>query len=75
LWSEDGQTLYFKSHAADGAGSIWAIPSTGGTPRHVLDLGDARRGSDRYGFRISGGRLYYTLLDRQSDVWLMELDR
>jgi serine/threonine-protein kinase len=74
LWSEDGQTLYFKSHAADGAGSIWSIPSAGGTPRHVLDLGDSRRGSDRYGFRISGGRLYYTLLDRQSDVWLMELE-
>jgi serine/threonine-protein kinase len=73
LWSADGRTIYFKSHSADGAGSIWAIPSTGGIPRHLLDLGEARQRSDRYGFQIMNGRLFYTLIDRQSDIWLMEL--
>jgi len=75
LWSADGQTIYFKSHAADGAGSIWAIPSAGGTPRLVLNIGDAHRRSDRYGFQIVAGRVYYTLVDRQGDVWMMELER
>ncbi|MEZ4378687.1 MAG: protein kinase [Gemmatimonadales bacterium] len=75
LWSDDGRTIYFKSHSADGAGSIWSIPTAGGTPRFVQGLGDARRRSDRYGFRVSGGRLYYTLVDRQGDVWMMELER
>ncbi|MCA9764767.1 MAG: PD40 domain-containing protein, partial [Gemmatimonadetes bacterium] len=75
LWSDDGRTIYFKSHSAEGAGSIWSIPTAGGTPRFVQGLGDARRRSDRYGFRVSGGRLYYTLVDRQGDVWMMELER
>ena len=29
--------------------------------------------SDRYGFRIHGGKFYFTLGDRQSDVWMTEI--
>jgi Tol biopolymer transport system component len=75
LWSDDGRTLYFKSHTASGAASIWAVPASGGTARHLLDLGDDRFRSDRYGFRIAKGQLYYTLYDRQSNIWVMELER
>ena len=73
FWSDDGRTVYFKSHTATGAASIWSVPVEGGTPQHLLDLGDERLRSDRYGFRIAQGRLYFTLYDRQSNVWVMEV--
>lgn len=75
FWSDDGRAIYFKSHTASGASAIWSVPAGGGTPQHVLDLGDERLRSDRYGFRIAQGRLYFTLNDRQSNVWVMEMTR
>jgi Tol biopolymer transport system component len=75
LWPEDGRTIYFKSHTASGAASIWSVPVAGGTPQRLLDLRDDRVGSDRYGFRFANGLIYYTLTDRQSNVWVMELVR
>ena len=75
FWSDEGRTVYFKSHAASGAASIWSIPVGGGTPQHVLDLGDERLRSDRYGFRIAQGKLYFTLYDRQSNIWVMDMTR
>ncbi len=73
-WSADGKTIYFKSHSASGAGSIWSVPATGGIPERLVELGDSHAGSDRYGFRITNGQLYHTLIDRQSNIWLMELN-
>ena len=75
FWSEDGRTIYFKSHTATGAASIWSVPVEGGTPQHLIDLGDSRLRSDRYGFRIAQGRLYFTLYDRQSNVWVMDVGK
>jgi len=72
-WSDDGRTVYFKSHDSDGNGSIWSVPASGGVPRRVVDLGNGRLRADRYGFRIADGRLYYTLFDRQSNIWVMEV--
>jgi Tol biopolymer transport system component/tRNA A-37 threonylcarbamoyl transferase component Bud32 len=72
-WSADGRTIYFKSHDADGDGVIWSVPSSGGTPRRLLKLGDGRLRSDRYGFAIGHGQLYYTLYDRQSNIWMMDV--
>ncbi len=74
-WSEDGSTIYFKSHTASGAASIWSVPAAGGTPQHVLDLGTDRLRSDRYGFQFANGLVYYTLTDRQSNIWVMELGK
>ncbi len=73
VWSEDGRTVYFKSHTATGVASIWSVPASGGIPQRMLDLGDTRVGSDRYGFRFGNGLIYYTLSDRQSNIWVMEL--
>jgi len=59
----------------DGEGAIWSVPSSGGIPRRLRRLGDERLRSDRFAFRIASGRLYYTLYDRQSNVWVMEVSR
>jgi Tol biopolymer transport system component len=74
-WSDDGGTIYFRSHDPDGEGVIWSVPSAGGVPHRLLTLGYGRLRSDRYGFRIADGRLYFTLFDRQSNVWVMDLHR
>jgi len=73
LWSDDGRSIYFKSHTASGAASAWTIPANGGTPQRLIDLGDDRLRSDRYGFQLANGLIYYTLTDRQSNIWVMEL--
>jgi TolB protein len=74
-WSADGRTIYFKSHSANGAVALWSVPSAGGQPHRLFALGDGRLRSDRYGFTISHGRLYYTMFDRQSNVWVMDVGK
>ncbi len=74
-WSDDGRTIYFKSHDPDGDGVLWSVPAAGGVPRRLLRLGKERLRSDRYGFRIADGRLYCLLFDRQSNVWVMDVGR
>lgn len=67
--------MYFKSHDATGAAAIGSVPFTGGVPQRIMTLGDARLRSDRYGFSLHGGRVYFTLYDRQSNVWVMDVGR
>jgi TolB protein len=74
-WSADGRTIYFKSHSTTGAASIWSVPFAGGTPRKVMDLGDDRLRAERFAFRISNGRIYYPLTDRQANVWVIDVDK
>ena len=74
-WSDDGRTIYFKSHSVNGGVAIWSVPPSGGVPRRVVELGDGLLRSDRFGFRISRNRLYYTLVDRQSNIWVMDVNR
>jgi serine/threonine-protein kinase len=74
-WSADGRTVWFKSHEPNGDASIWGVPSTGGTPRRLLTIGDERLRSDRYGFHVSGGKIYFVLTDRQANVWVMDIAR
>lgn len=74
VWSEDGRTIYFKSHDADGNASIWAVPRNGGTPRLVVQFTDPTRPSYRPSLALlSHGTFYFTVEDRQSDVWVVEL--
>ena len=74
-WSADGRTVWFKSHERSGDASIWGVPSFGGTPQRLLTLGDDRLRSDRYGFHVTGGKIYFVLTDRQANVWVMDIAR
>ncbi|MEQ1691165.1 MAG: protein kinase [Gemmatimonas sp.] len=73
-WSDDGRTIYFKSHDKRGASSIWSVPATGGVPVKVTELGNDAQ-ADRFSFKLARGRLYYTHYDRQSNVWVMDVNR
>jgi Tol biopolymer transport system component len=73
--SDDGGTLFFKSHDTEGRASIWSVPLAGGKPRLLVRFSDATRSSSRPDFAAKGGKFYFTLEDRQADIWVAELTR
>jgi Tol biopolymer transport system component len=75
LWSPDGRTIYYKGFNATGGSSIWSVPAAGGTPRLLVRFDHPTRQSTRPEFAADGRRLYFTLSERESDVWVMELTR
>jgi TolB protein len=74
-WAPDGGRIYFKALDADGVASFWSIPPAGGTPSLLARLDDPGRPSPRAEFASDGVRLYFTISERESDVWRMELGR
>jgi Tol biopolymer transport system component/DNA-binding SARP family transcriptional activator len=73
-WAPDGRTIYFKALDADGRTSFWSISAEGGNPRLLVRFDDPLRPSPRAEFATDGRRLYFTISERESDVWQMELD-
>jgi eukaryotic-like serine/threonine-protein kinase len=72
-WSSDGRTIYYLAMDSVGRASIWSVPRAGGPPRLEVEFDDPTRQWHRYGFLVRGGRFYFTLGDRQSDVWAAEV--
>jgi Tol biopolymer transport system component len=72
IWSSDSRTLYFDSHDLNGNASFWAIPVTGGPPKLLTRLDDPTRPSYRSEWSIAAGRMYFTINERQSNVWVMD---
>ncbi|MEP7325993.1 MAG: protein kinase [Gemmatimonadota bacterium] len=71
-WSADGRSLYYID--SDSAGTIIAaIPTAGGTPHVVVRFDDPTRPWHRYGFARFEDRLYLTVGELESDVWMADL--
>jgi Tol biopolymer transport system component/tRNA A-37 threonylcarbamoyl transferase component Bud32 len=73
--SDDGRTLYFKSADAEGRSTIWSLPLTGGKPQLLVRFTDPARPSIRPDFAAGAGRFFFTLEDRQADIWVAEITR
>jgi hypothetical protein len=73
--SEDGRTLYFKNHDAEGRASFWAVPAAGGRPRLLVRFTDPSRVSTRRDFAAGAGQLFFTIEDRQADIWMADITR
>jgi Tol biopolymer transport system component len=73
LFSENGKTLYFKSHNQKGHAFIWSIPTSGGRPSVLVRFEDLARPSSRREFAAGAGHFYFTLQDRQSDIWMADV--
>jgi len=73
--SEDGRTVYFKNIDPQGLATIWALPTAGGRPQLLVRVTDPSRPSIRVDFATGTGRLYFTLEDRQADIWVAEISR
>jgi Tol biopolymer transport system component len=73
-WSPDGQAVYFLGkNTKDRAVGVWRVPYAGGPPQPAVRFDDLGRPWHRSGFGIHGGRFYFTLGDRQSDLWMTEI--
>jgi Tol biopolymer transport system component len=73
--AEDGRMLYFKSRDETGRSSIWAVSLSGCKPRKLVFFADLDRPSIRGDFAVGGGRLFFTLEDRQADIWVAEVSK
>jgi Tol biopolymer transport system component/tRNA A-37 threonylcarbamoyl transferase component Bud32 len=74
-WSSDGRTLYYLAGDSLGVHSVNAAPASGGKSRVLIRFDDPARPWHRYGFRVHGGRIYFTLGDLQSDIWVTQVER
>jgi serine/threonine-protein kinase len=74
-WSADGRTVYHVSGDSGRVTAVVAVPVSGERPRVVVRFDDATRPWHRFGFRVRGPRMYFTLGDLQSDIWVAELGR
>ncbi|NJD09125.1 MAG: hypothetical protein FIB01_01345 [Gemmatimonadetes bacterium] len=73
-YSRDGRTLYFGAVHRDGRRGIWAMPAGGGLARQVIAFDDPALDSP-FGGQLSIGpdRLYLTVAEYQSDIWVANL--
>jgi serine/threonine-protein kinase len=73
-WSRDGRTIYFKASDRGGRASIWALAATSGRAHLLVRFDDPARPSyNTYSFATDGRRFYFTINDRQSDIYVAEL--
>jgi Tol biopolymer transport system component len=72
-WGTDGSTLYMKTFDAKGAAALWALSLTGGPPKLLVRFDEPMRPTRRPEFAVDARRLYFTLAQSESDVWVMEL--
>jgi Tol biopolymer transport system component/tRNA A-37 threonylcarbamoyl transferase component Bud32 len=73
LWSADPNVIYFKGRDGARRGGIWSLRLGDDVPRLLLRLDDPSRPSDRPDFATDGRRFFFTIDDRQSDVWIARL--
>jgi hypothetical protein len=60
-----------NSVVAHGEAAIWALGVAGGAPRLVVKFDEALRPTRRPEFAVDAKRLYFTLAESESDVWVM----
>ena len=71
-WGPGDRVIYFKTVDASGMAGIRAVPAEGGRIRQLVRLDDPRRSSNRQDLAGDGRAFYFTLEDRQSDIWIAE---
>ena len=74
-WSHDSKHFYSAVREADGTSAIWQIPINGDEERRVIHFTDPLRQLYRSTFDVFNNRFYFTIGDRQSDIWTMELKK
>ena len=72
-WSPDGRTVYMKTFDARGQAALWALGVDGGAPRLLVRFDEPLRPTRRPEFAADTRRLYFTLAQSESDVWVLEV--
>jgi len=74
-WSRDSRHLYVSAYERDGTTSIWQLPLNGDLERRVLHFIDPSRQIYLPAVDVHGENFYFTIGDRQSDIWVMDLKK
>jgi len=69
-WSADGKTVFHLTEDSTGVAAVVAVPVSGARPYTLVRFDDPTRPWHRFGFRVRGARIYVTLGDQQSDIWV-----
>ncbi len=72
--SRDGRTIYSAGVHRDGRRGVWAIPVAGGTPRLVVAFDDPTLAGLDGSLSVGPDRLYLTVADYQSDIYVARLN-
>ena len=72
-WSEDGLVTYTLVQDADQLPSLWALPTTGGPPRLLVQFDDPAKRFVLPWFAVDGKTFYFTINEFESDIWVMDL--
>jgi hypothetical protein len=71
----DPSAMFVRVIDTLGVHSFYSVPTRPGRPRLVLRLDDSTRHLARVIFSTDSRRLFFTVTQAESDVWLVELRR
>ena len=74
-WSPDGRVVYMKTFDARGQAALWSLGLAGGPPRLLVRFDEPLRPTRRPEFATDGNRLYFTLAQSESDIWVIDIAR
>ncbi len=77
-YSRDGRTIYFVGAGRDWRPGVWAVPVAGGPPRLVVNNDDpglaiGAGSTEPYRPDVGGDRLYLTVSEYESNIWVARL--
>jgi len=73
-YSGDGRTIYAAGEQRDGRRGVWAIPVGGGAPRLVVAFDDPALANPGGALSVGPDRLYLTVAEYESDIWVAKLN-
>jgi Tol biopolymer transport system component len=74
-FSRDGSKIYICGIEEDESRGLWEFPADGGEPAKVVAFDDpARQEAGMCFFSVGPDRIYLTIAESQSDIWVMDLD-
>ena len=74
-WDPDGRTVYFFARDATGRAGVYQVPVSGGTPQLAVRFDDPRLQLFSSHIGVANGKLYFIVLELESDIYVMDLVR
>jgi Tol biopolymer transport system component len=69
-WGNDNQTIYFNAGIYQA--SLWSVPVSGGSPSQLVQFDDSHNFA-RLEFDTDGKDFFFTMTERESDIWVLQL--
>lgn len=75
VWSRDSRHLFFSMRERSGSSAIWQLPVNGDPERRLIRLTNPNHQFYRTNLDADSKNFYFSLGERQSDIWTMELKK